>query len=101
MNRLDVRHVYSMSVFSTFALVMWGLLRGHKNRFYPIAWAYAAGCFLEYVSAAAFVSEDELRILWFYINIPGVYILLGQRAGLAMTALTVGNATARHLLPPH
>ncbi|MBK1681464.1 GGDEF domain-containing protein [Rhodocyclus tenuis] len=91
-------HLYSMSAFTAAALILWGLLRGHKERFLWIAWSYECACLLEYVSALAFVPQDELRVLWFFTNIPGVYILLGQRAGAAITTLSVvglafGNAS--------
>jgi diguanylate cyclase (GGDEF)-like protein len=54
-------------------------------------------CILEYVSALYYVSEDEFRVVWFLTNIPGVYLLLGQGPGLAVTVLTalglmLGNA---------
>jgi diguanylate cyclase (GGDEF)-like protein len=38
-----------------------------------------------------YVPVDELRILWFYTNIPCVFILLGQRAGWAVTGLTIAG----------
>lgn len=102
-NRLDSPHLYSMTGFSVLALSLWLALRGRKRRFYPVAWIYEMVCLLEYVSALVLVPEDELRLLWFYINIPGVFILLGQRAGWAVTLLTAlglafGN---QHLTAPY
>jgi len=44
---------------------------------------------LEDGSALAYVPIDELRVLWFYTNIPCVFILLGQRAGWGVTGLTM------------
>lgn len=84
-------HVLSMTVFISLATVLWLLLRGHKKRFLPIAWTYEALCMLEYTSALIFVPQDELRVLWFLVNVPGVYILLGQRAGAAITVITVAG----------
>lgn len=102
-NPMDGRHLWSMRVFTTTALVLWWLLRGRQTWFLPVAWMYEVACLWEYTSALLFVPEDELRVLWFYINVPGVYILLGQRAGLFITGLTVvgllvGNA---HLAAPY
>lgn len=90
-NPMDARHLWSMGVFTTTALVLWLLLRGRKSWFVLIAWTYEAVCLWEYTSALLFVPQDELRILWFYINVPGVYILLGQRAGLLITSVTVAG----------
>lgn len=89
LNVLSGTHIYSMTFFTISALLLWLRLRGHPNRLHQVAWAYEFICILEYVSALAFVPQDELRILWFYINVPGVYIMLGQRAGFAITLLTI------------
>lgn len=102
-NPIDRRHVRSMFIFTASAWVLWWLLRGRPQRFLPIAWAYEVVCQMTYISGLLFVPEDELRILWFYLNVPGVYILLGQRAGLTITSLTIigllmGNA---HLSLPY
>ncbi len=102
-NPMSADHVRSMGYFTFSATLLWWLLRGHKERFLWIACLYEIVCLLEYSSALIFVSEDELRVLWFLVNIPGVYILLGRRAGALVTAITViglalGN---RHLDAPY
>lgn len=84
-------HLYSMAVFSTVSLILWRLLRGHQERFLAIAWTFQFCCLLEYISALAYVPQDELRVLWFFTNIPGAYIILGQRAGALVTALIILN----------
>jgi diguanylate cyclase (GGDEF)-like protein len=89
LNPLDNPHLNTMMVFTAATLLLWVFLRGHKQRFSAVAWMYLALCFVEYTSALMFVPEDELRILWFYTSVPGVYILLGQRVGLAMSVLTL------------
>jgi diguanylate cyclase (GGDEF)-like protein len=78
-------HLWSMSVFTTAALLLWWYLRGHPQRFWRVAWTYEAICLLEYTSALVFVPFDELRILWYFVNVPGVFIMLGQRAGWTIT----------------
>ena len=88
-NPLRGWHLWSMSIFTTLSLVFWWFLRGHPERFRRIAWPYEILCLLEYTSALVFVPMDELRILWFYVNIPGVFILLGQRVGWIITLGTV------------
>jgi len=84
-------HVASMCAFATLALVLWLILRGHKGRLYPVAWVYETCCLLQYSSALAFVPSDEMRAIWFATNIPGVYIILGQRAGLCISLLTLAG----------
>lgn len=67
------------------SLALWHWLRGHKERLQTAAWVLEAVCFAVCVSALVLVPNDALRILWLFINIPCVYILLGQRAGAMVT----------------
>src|SRR5574343_1639721 len=102
-NPINGRHVVSMTVFTGLTLLLWLALRGHKRRFLAVAYAYEFICLLEYVSALMYVPQDELRVLWFLVNIPGVFILLGQRAGTVVMLITVailalGN---QHLSAPY
>lgn len=102
-NPIEGLHRWSMLLFTAGALFLWLWLRGDPRRFWRAAWAYEALCLVEYTSALVFVPFDELRILWFYVNVPGVFIMLGQRAGWAITlgtavGLAVGNA---HLAAPY
>jgi hypothetical protein len=60
LNPMDIRHVWSMRLFTTAALALWALLRGRQHWFLPIAWTYQAVCLWEYTSALLFVPEDEL-----------------------------------------
>lgn len=90
-------HGVSMLVFTGVTTALWLWLRGHPGRLTATAWTYEAIGLLEYTSALVFVPTDELRVLWFFVNVPGVFILLGQRAGWAVTLLTsvglvIGNA---------
>lgn len=61
---------------------LWLFPRGHPGRLRRVAWIHEGGCLLEYTSALAFVPQNELRLSWFYI-------MQGQRAGLAVTLLTL------------
>jgi len=103
LNPIAPAHVKSMTIFTFWATALWIVLRGHKERFQGVAWSYLVLCMLEYTSALIFVPEDELRVLWFLVNVPGVYILLGSRVGALITAITVtglalGNS---HLSAPY
>lgn len=89
LNPLDSPHVHSMKAFTVFSCLLWFVLRGRKRWFLPVAWTYEAACLLEYLSTLVHVPSDELRIFWFITNVPGVFILLGKRAGWAITSLSV------------
>lgn len=88
-NPLDSPHVISMQIFTSTSLVLWWLLRGKPYRFKPIAWLYLVLCMLEYTSALVFVPTDELRILWFITNVPGVFLILGIRVGWIVTFISL------------
>lgn len=90
-NPVDVHHVRSMRVYASASLLLWALLRGHKERYRGIAWAYLPLSLAEFASALIYANADELRILWCFINVPAVYLLLGRLAG---GLVTVGTAIA-------
>ncbi len=90
-------HLWSMTVFTLASLLLWLWLRGQPHRFGQVAWPYEILCLMEYTSALVFVPFDELRILWFYVNVPGVFILLGQRPGWIVT---LGTAAGFVLVNP-
>ena len=89
MNVIGVEHMVSMHVFTATALGCWWILRGRKHLFKKVAWTYEIVAMWEYTSALLFAQQDELRLLWFYTNVPGVFMLLGSRAGWAITAASL------------
>jgi diguanylate cyclase (GGDEF)-like protein len=88
-NSIDVGQlrVTALNCLASLALLLH--LRGRKHRFTAVAILLAAINFLTYVSALITVTNDEFRLIWFYIEICAVFVLLGQRAGLIITLLTV------------
>lgn len=102
-NPIGWPHFWSMCVFTSTATVLWLCLRNRPRWLMPIAWTYEIVGLLEYTSSAVYVPSDELRVLWFYVNVPGTFIILGATAGWCVTIGTVlgfllGNA---HLDAPY
>ncbi len=102
-NLIGWAHGRMMLTFVSLTLLLWLLLRGAPQRFKRVGWTYEVLSLVESASALIYVPVDELRILWFYTNIPCVFILLGQRPGWVITGLTmvgflVGNS---HLQSPY
>ncbi len=100
-NLIGWAHGRMMIIFVSLTFLLWLLLRGSPGRFKTIGWAYEVLSLVESASALVYVPVDELRILWFYTNIPCVFILLGQRSGWLVTGLTmvgflVGNQHLDH-----
>jgi diguanylate cyclase (GGDEF)-like protein len=96
-NPISPAHQKSMIFFTVSTTVLWFWLRGQPERFLPVGWAYEILTLWEAISSLLYVSVDELRLLWFFTNVPGVFILLGKRAGWVITlgtmaGLAFGNA---------
>ena len=104
-NPIAAAHQKSMVFFTTTSAALWLWLRGAPQRFVPVAWLYELLALWEAVSSLIYVSEDELRLLWLFTNVPGVFILLGRRTGWLITLATMvglawGNAHLdRHYSP--
>lgn len=88
-NPIGWAHGRSMIFFTSMTFVLWWLLRNHPSRFKSVGWIYEILSLCESTSALIYVPVDELRVLWFFTNVPCVFILLGQRAGGLITTLTI------------
>lgn len=88
-NRIETPHLLSMQLFTLCTVGLWLVLRGRKQYFYGVGWAYEIICLMEYTSSLWLVPADELRLMWFFVNVPGVFILLGSAAGWFITVLTI------------
>lgn len=102
-NPITPQHQRSMIAFTLISVALWLTLRGSPGRFLAVACAYEAISLWEAISSLLYVSADELRLLWFFTNVPGVFILLGRKAGWGITlgtmvGLALGNA---HLDRPY
>ncbi len=102
-NMIHPHHLTSMVVFTLGSTLLWWWLREHPERFFPVAWLYELLSLWESTSSLLYVSVDELRLLWFFTNVPGVFILLGRRPGWLITlgtmlGLALGNP---HLERPY
>ena len=60
-------------------LLMWWLLRRWPQHMMRLGLVYECACLMEYTSALLYVPNDEFRVFWYFVNIPGVYIILGPR----------------------
>lgn len=88
---LDPKYVVAMIVDSLLAFVMWRMLAIRPAALVPIAWAFECLNFVQCLLALHLVSNDELRVLWFFLNLTGVYVVLGRRAGAAVTVLSLAS----------
>ncbi|WP_242390594.1 GGDEF domain-containing protein [Pararhodospirillum photometricum] len=70
-------------------LVMAIVLRGRRQWMFPVAWYYAVLAFANYVMAFFFNVMDEMRVVWFFLNIPAVHLILGPLAGTVTAAASI------------
>lgn len=71
------------------SVVMILLLRRSRQWFRLVAPLFVLLSLLCFTSALVFVTNDEFRLIWFYFVIFVTYILLGERAGLAVTVASL------------
>lgn len=88
-NRIADAHVEANTAFCLLGLVLAAVLRGRKNRVLPVAWTYEVASLLINTSGLLLMPDDEVRVLWLYTNLAGVYTLLGRRAGLVITLVSL------------
>lgn len=81
------RYVTVCAVFCTAGLM--AFLRGRKAQFNRVAIGIVALYFVTFLAAYILVEEDRLRLIWFFVLVPFCYVLSGQIAGIAITALTL------------
>ncbi len=87
----DIGRIHSISdyLYSFFSFGFIVLLRRSRKWFSVVAPLFIALSILCFTSALIFVSSDEFRLIWFYFVIYVTYVLLSDRAGMAVTALCV------------
>lgn len=87
-NHLSPAHVLNNKLYFGVSIALAIALYGRKERFAVVAWLAEISSLLIYLSALVLVPDDPMRILWYYINLPAVYILLGRAAGVAITLIS-------------
>ncbi|OIQ97235.1 putative diguanylate cyclase YcdT [mine drainage metagenome] len=85
------------------SLVHYLILRGRPAGLMGVAASYAALSLGLHGCTLFFNTPDELRIIWFILNLPGVYLVLGQRVGIAVTVISLLFVLAvnGHLAAPY
>lgn len=90
---LDVSRAYLAA-----GVVHYALLRGRPGRLRFVAVSFAVLSCLLHVATLVLNTPDELRVIWFVLNLPGIYLVLGSGAGILVTVLSMVTVVA---LNPH
>lgn len=80
--------VANLGYMLTTAAMTVALLR-HPGWLTAIAWLEAANSFLIFLSALYNVPDDEMRYIWFVLQVGGTFLLLGSAAGWLTTLAIV------------
>lgn len=97
---IDSFHVVALALFSVAVTTLWRLLLWKKEWFWFLAWTFEILALFLIVSSTILIPQDELRMVWFYINVSAVYVVAGRKAGLMLALVTgFGFAIGNRYLP--
>ena len=85
---------YGYALFNVF--LIW-YLRQSRNNFKTTAKLQITASLITFIGAMLSVSNDEFRIVWFYAAVYISYILLGVRAGIVVTSISILSIVLSHL----
>jgi diguanylate cyclase (GGDEF)-like protein len=102
-NVLTSGHINAQKFHVTISVLLAFVLYGRKKAFNTVAWLALINSFIVFISAMFLVPEDPLRVIWFFLNLPAVFLLLGRFVGVCTTVVSaiciiVGN---RYLTTPY
>jgi diguanylate cyclase (GGDEF)-like protein len=95
-------HFINLQIFFLVDLALSITLWRHKERFAAVAGAFLTAWFLINLSALCFLTNNEFRSIWFFVQITVAYTILGTSAGTATAILTLLTLIVanRHLPAP-
>lgn len=79
-----VNYLYSIS---SIVLLIW--LRRNKQNFKKVSEFLIIVSLISFTSALIFMVEDQFRIIWFYIAVFLAYTVIGNRAGVITTLVSI------------
>jgi len=88
-----VNYLYSVS-----AIVLFFWLRQSDDNFKRVSEALIIISLLVFTSALIFVTGDQFRIIWFYIAVFLAYTIIGNRAGVITTLVSISIIVLSYLI---
>lgn len=80
-------------VYAIVNIILIWQLRVDKKHFNKIAWTQVSASWVLFVIALIIVTNDEFRIVWFYVAIYISFMLLGTQAGIFFTVISIAAIT--------
>lgn len=85
---------YGYALFNVY--LIWYLRQSRQN-FTIVVKLQITASLMTFVGAMISVSNDEFRLVWFYAAVYISYILLGVRAGIVVTGISISSILMSHL----
>lgn len=85
---------YGYALFNVY--LIWYLRQSRQN-FTIVVKLQITASLITFVGAMISVSNDEFRLVWFYAAVYISYILLGVRAGIVVTGISISSILLSHL----
>lgn len=85
----DPTYLQVSRTYLALSVLHYAVLWGRPWRLPWVAWSYAVFSCLLHASTFFLNSPDELRVIWILLNLPGFYLVLGQRAGIGITLISI------------
>ena len=98
-NLMDIGEVQPIAniTYSFFNLFLIFILRIDKTWYRKVAWAQVLSSLAVFTIALVTVVHDEFRLAWFYVAVYLTYMLLGERPGNLLTALSIFIIVITHI----
>jgi len=77
-------------IYSLVSLALIFLLRREKKNYIVVSHTLLVSSLFTFASALVFVSQDEFRMIWFYLLVFVAFILAGKKSGLLYALVSIG-----------
>lgn len=100
---LDPTYMWVSRGYLLLSVLFYALLRDHPRRLMPVAGCFSAISCLLHGATLTLNLPDKLRIIWFLLNLPATYLVLGLRVGdaIAIASAVFIVAVNSHLPVPY
>lgn len=84
----DPLYVNISRAYLVLSLIYYFLIRRNHRLMPFISWSYAIISTFLHLSTLLLNTPDELRIIWFVLNLPAIYLILGPVVGIGFTVIS-------------
>jgi len=89
LSQFDPRYLLCSRAYLLLTVLHYALLRNRPQRLPALALSFLLVSSALHAATFLLNTPDEFRLIWFALNLPGAYLILGSRAGAAVTGLSL------------